>query len=200
MKLPGNYSRNAVPAGMSEGVFTLPSLQRHTCRNSLRLILTLASLPSYSFRNCLGLTAFHWEDMMLHQDTRYGISTTVPLPFEQAVARTREALATQGFGVLTEIDVTATLRKKLDVEFRPYIILGACNPPLAHRALQAELDIGLLLPCNVVVYATDDPARTVVAALDPVEALSLSGNDAVRPIAEEVRSRLQRVVASVGET
>jgi uncharacterized protein (DUF302 family) len=94
--------------------------------------------------------------------------------------------------------VTATLRKKLDVDFRPYVILGACNPPLAHRALQAELDIGLLLPCNVVVYAADDRARTVVAALDPVEALSLSGNAAVGPIAEEVRARLQRVVASVG--
>ena len=136
---------------------------------------------------------------MSQHSTRYGISTTVPLSFDQALARTREALAGEGFGVLTEIDVTATLRKKLDVEFRPYIILGACNPPLAHRALQAELDIGLLLPCNVVVYATDDPARTVVAALDPVEALSLSGNKAVRPIAEEVRSRLQRVVASVGD-
>jgi uncharacterized protein (DUF302 family) len=135
---------------------------------------------------------------MLQDTTRYGISTTVPLPFDQALARTREALASEGFGVLTEIDVTATLRKKLDVEFRPYIILGACNPPLAHRALQAELDIGLLLPCNVVVYATDDPACTVVAALDPVEALSLSGNEAVRPIAEDVRSRMQRVVASVG--
>jgi uncharacterized protein (DUF302 family) len=135
---------------------------------------------------------------MLQHSTRYGISTTVPLSFDQALARTREALAGEGFGVLTEIDVTATLRKKLDVEFRPYIILGACNPPLAHRALQAELDIGLLLPCNVVVYSADDPARTVVAALDPVEALSLSGNEAVRPIAEEVRSRLQRVVASVG--
>ena len=135
---------------------------------------------------------------MLQPTTRYGISTIVPLPFDQALARTREALAGEGFGVLTEIDVAATLRKKLDVDFRPYIILGACNPPLAHRALQAELDIGLLLPCNVVVYAADDPARTVVAALDPVEALSLSGNAAVLPIAEEVRARLQRVVASVG--
>jgi uncharacterized protein (DUF302 family) len=134
---------------------------------------------------------------MLQHSTRYGITTTVPLPFDQALTRTREALGSEGFGILTEIDVTATLRKKLNVEFRPYIILGACNPPLAHRALQAELDIGLLLPCNVVVYATDDPARTVVAALDPVEALSLSGNEAVQPIAEEVRSRLQRVVASV---
>jgi uncharacterized protein (DUF302 family) len=135
---------------------------------------------------------------MLQHATRYGISITAPLPFEEALARTREALGREGFGILTEIDVTATLRKKLDVEFRPYIILGACNPPLAHRALQAELDIGLLLPCNVVVYATDDPARTVVAALDPVEALSLSGNPAVQPIAEEVRGRLQRVVEKVG--
>jgi uncharacterized protein (DUF302 family) len=135
---------------------------------------------------------------MLEHTTKYGISTTVPLPFDQALARTREALASEGFGVLTEIDVTATLRKKLEVEFRPYIILGACNPPLAHRALQAEMDIGLLLPCNVVVYAADDPARTVVAALDPVEALSLSGNPAVQPIAEEVQRRLQRVVAGVG--
>ena len=136
---------------------------------------------------------------MLQHTTRYGISTTVPLSFDQALVRTRKALAKEGFGVLTEIDVTATLRKKLDVDFRPYIILGACNPPLAHRALQAELDIGLLLPCNVVVYATDDPARTVVAALDPVEALSLSGNEAVQPIAEDVRGRMRRVVASVGE-
>ena len=135
---------------------------------------------------------------MLQHTTRYAISTAVPLSFDQALARTREALAAEGFGVLTEIDVTATLRKKLGVAFRSYIILGACNPTLAHRALQTELDIGLLLPCNVVVYATDDPARTVVAALDPVEALSLSGNEAVGPIAEEVRSRLRRVVASVG--
>jgi uncharacterized protein (DUF302 family) len=130
--------------------------------------------------------------------TRASPVASVPLSFEHALARTREALASEGFGVLTEIDVAATLRKKLDVEFRPYIILGACNPPLAHRALQAELDIGLLLPCNVIVYAADDPGATIVAGLDPVEALSLSGNEAVQPIAEEVRSRLQRVVAMVG--
>ena len=135
---------------------------------------------------------------MAQHTTRYGITTTVALPFDQAAARTRAALGSEGFGVLTEIDVTATLRKKLGLEFRPYIILGACNPPLAHRALQVELDIGLLLPCNVVVYATDDPERSVVAALDPVEALSLSGNEAIRPIAEEVRDRLERVVASLG--
>ncbi len=137
---------------------------------------------------------------MLQHTTRYGISTTVSLPYAQAVERTRDALANEGFGVLTEIDVAATLRKKLEVEFRPYIILGACNPPLAHRALEAELEIGLLLPCNVIVYAADDPAHTVVAALDPVEALSLSGNDAIQPIAEDVRRRLQRVLATVEGT
>ena len=134
---------------------------------------------------------------MLQHGTGYGITATVPLRFEEALTRTREALATAGFGVLTEIDVAATLRKKLDVEFRPYVILGACNPALAHRALQAELEIGLLLPCNVVVYASEDPASTVVAALDPVEALSLSGNPAIQPIAEEVRSRLQQVLQKV---
>ena len=135
---------------------------------------------------------------MLQPKTRYGMSRTVRLSYEEALARTREALAGEGFGVLTEIDVSATLRKKLGVEFRPYIILGACNPPLAHRALEAELDIGLLLPCNVVVYAAEDQADTVVAALDPVEALSLSGNEAVQPIAREVRERLQRVLEKVG--
>jgi uncharacterized protein (DUF302 family) len=134
---------------------------------------------------------------MTTQNTTYGISTTVKLPFERALARTREALAAEGFGVLTEIDVAGTLKKKLDVEFRPYMILGACNPPLAHRALTAELDIGLLLPCNVIVYRADDPSRSVVAALDPVAALSLTGNEAVQPIADEVRGRLQRVLASI---
>jgi uncharacterized protein (DUF302 family) len=136
---------------------------------------------------------------MLQHEIRYGMSRTVRLRYEEALARTREALAAEGFGVLTEIDVAATLRKKLGVEFRPYIILGACNPPLAHQALQAELDIGLLLPCNVVVYTAEDRAETVVAALDPVEALSLSGNEAVQPIAREVRERLQRVLKQVAE-
>ena len=136
---------------------------------------------------------------MLQHEIRYGMSRTVRLRYEEALARTRETLAAEGFGVLTEIDVAATLRKKLGVEFRPYIILGACNPPLAHQALQAELDIGLLLPCNVVVYTAEDPAETVVAALDPVQALSLSGNEAVQPIAREVRERLQRVLKQVAE-
>jgi uncharacterized protein (DUF302 family) len=134
---------------------------------------------------------------MTTQTTPYGISTTVALPYEQAVERTREALAAEGFGVLTEIDVRATLKKKLDVDFRPYIILGACNPPLAHRALTAERDIGLLLPCNVIVYADDDPGRSVVAALDPVAALALSGNDGIGPLAVEVRERLERALGKV---
>jgi uncharacterized protein (DUF302 family) len=134
---------------------------------------------------------------MIEQTTRYGISTTVDLPYDQAVERTREALGKEGFGVLTEIDVKATLKKKIDVDFRPYVILGACNPPLAHKALSAELDIGLLLPCNVVVYATDEPGKSVVAALDPVEALSLTGNEGIRPLATEVRGRLERVLADV---
>lgn len=134
---------------------------------------------------------------MVAQTTRYGISTTVPLDYEAAVARTKEALAAEGFGVLSEIDVAATMKKKLDVDFRPYVILGACNPPLAHRALTAERDIGLLLPCNVIVYADDVPGRSVVAAMDPVEALELTGNDAIAPVAEDVKARLTRVLESL---
>ncbi|HEY9428900.1 MAG TPA: DUF302 domain-containing protein [Gemmatimonadaceae bacterium] len=136
---------------------------------------------------------------MTHKTTRYGISTTVPLPYERALDRTREELAKEGFGVLTEIDVRATLKKKLDVDFRPYVILGACNPPLAHRALSAERDIGLLLPCNVIVYADDEPGMSTVAVLDPVEALSLSGNQEIAPLADEVRGRLERVVRVLAE-
>ena len=137
---------------------------------------------------------------MIAQTTRYGISTTVPLDYEHAVARTKEALAAEGFGVLSEIDVAATMKKKLDVEFRPYVILGACNPPLAHRALTAERDIGLLLPCNVVVYADDTPGRSVVAAMDPVEALQLTGNEDIRPIADDVKARLTRVLEAIERT
>jgi uncharacterized protein (DUF302 family) len=135
--------------------------------------------------------------MSIEQTTRYGISTTVELEYTRAVERTKEELAKEGFGVLSEIDIAATLKKKLDVDFRPYVILGACNPPLAHRALTAERDLGLLLPCNVVVYATDQPGRSVVAAMDPEAALELTGNPEVREIAAEVRARLERVLQGV---
>jgi uncharacterized protein (DUF302 family) len=132
---------------------------------------------------------------MIEQTTRYGISTTVDYPYEIAVERVRNALAKQGFGILTEIDVRATMKKKLGAEFRPYIILGACNPSYAFKALSAEPDVGLLLPCNVVVYASDEPGKSVVAAMDPVAALSLTGNDAIGPIANEVRGMLEQALA-----
>ena len=127
----------------------------------------------------------------------YGFGATVQAPYDQAVLLTRAALATEGFGVLTEIDVRATLRNKLDVDFRPYVILGACNPPLAHKALSAELEIGLLLPCNVVVRAADDPAHSVVTIMDPEAALSLARNSDIAPLAAVVRERLQRVLSAV---
>jgi len=132
------------------------------------------------------------------QTTPYGLGVTVTLPYAAALARVQEALAAEGFGVLTEIDVAATFRKKLGVERLPYVILGACNPPLAHQAIELEPDIGLLLPCNVIVYATADPARTVVAALDPEAALRLTGRDDIAPLAAEVKARLQRVLQAVG--
>jgi uncharacterized protein (DUF302 family) len=136
---------------------------------------------------------------MVEQTTRYGISTTVKMPYERAVERAKEELAKEGFGVLAEIDIAGALKKKLGVDFRPYLILGACNPPLAHRALMAERDIGLLLPCNVIVYAGDEAGTSVVAAMDPVEALSLAGNAEIRPLAEEVKERLGRVLAGLEE-
>jgi uncharacterized protein (DUF302 family) len=135
---------------------------------------------------------------VIQQTTRYGISTTVLLEYSRAVERTKEALTAEGFGVLSEIDVAATLKKKLGVDFRPYVILGACNPPIAYRALTAERDIGLLLPCNVVVYADDQPGRSVVAAMDPIETLQLTDNEEIRPLAEEVKARLARVLMAIG--
>ncbi len=135
---------------------------------------------------------------MAPKDIGYGMSVEVTLPFADAVERTVQELAKEGFGVLTEIDVKATLKKKLDVDFRPYVILGACNPPLAHKALSAERDIGLLLPCNVVVYASDDPSKTVVAAIDPIKQLEITGNTGITPIATDVRSRLEKVLERIG--
>lgn len=127
----------------------------------------------------------------------YGLTVTTGLPYDAALERTKAALAAEGFGVLSEIDVRATLKKKLDVDFRPYVILGACNPPLAHRALTQEPNIGLLLPCNVIVYASDDASKTVVAAIDPEVSLSRVGNPALAPVAAEVRARLLRALDAI---
>jgi uncharacterized protein (DUF302 family) len=128
----------------------------------------------------------------------YGLSTRVTFSYERAVERVREELPKEGFGVLTEIDVRATMKTKLDVDFRPYIILGACNPPLAHRALSAELEIGLLLPCNVIVYEADDGA-VVVSAFDPLAMTTMARNrEALETIAGEVREKLSRVIDRVG--
>jgi len=118
------------------------------------------------------------------------------MSYEDAVAKVRETLQAEGFGVLTEIDVQATLKKKLDVDFRKYVILGACNPPFAYRSLQAERDIGLLLPCNVIVYEEDD-GTTVVAAMDPAAAMVMIENTELSDVAEEVRARLARAVEAM---
>ena len=132
----------------------------------------------------------------LDLSTRYGIKRTVPYSFQEALDRTRSALAQEGFGVLTEIDVRATLHKKLRVaDFPPYVILGACNPPLAYRALQAEFDLGLLLPCNVVVY--EQNGQVTVAAVEPRTMMEVVHNPAVEEIAREVRARLERVLAAL---
>ena len=128
--------------------------------------------------------------------TRYGIGKSVPLPYEEAVERTREALQKEGFGVLTEIDVKATLKKKLDVDFKKYVILGACNPPLAWQSFQAEPDIGLLLPCNVIVYE-EDAKRSRVAVLDPVVQLGITGRRDIEPLANEARKRLERALSAL---
>ena len=124
--------------------------------------------------------------------TDYTITATTDLPFAEAVERVRAELQMEGFGVLCEIDVQQTLKDKLDVDREPYLILGACNPPLAHRALEAEPGLGVLLPCNVVVYERD--GETTISAVDAERMLSLVGNEAVEPIAADVRRRLAAVV------
>lgn len=126
----------------------------------------------------------------------YGITATVPLPFDEAVPAVRAALQAEGFGVLTEIDIAATLKAKLDVDVPPQMILGACNPPLAYRALEAEESIGLLLPCNVTVRAADERS-SIVEALDPDLMVSVTGNDALRPIAREAAERLRAALAAL---
>ncbi len=128
--------------------------------------------------------------------TVYGLRVEVPLAFDAAVERATEALRAQGFGVLTTIDVQQTLKQRLDRDFRPYVILGACNPRLAARALEAELDIGLLLPCNVVVYARGPHASTV-AAMAPLAAMSLVTNAEVAAVAAEADQRLRAALTAL---
>lgn len=117
------------------------------------------------------------------------------MPYEAAVERVTAALKDEGFGVLTEIDVKATLKTKLDADFRPYVILGACNPPLAHRALTSNLDVGLLLPCNVVVYEADGGSE--VAILDPESMLAVAEGSGLEVVAAEARQRLERVARAL---
>lgn len=129
------------------------------------------------------------------QQQPYGFGVDVALPFDQAVEQVTAALKAEGFGVLTTIDVKQTMKQKLDVDFEPYTILGACNPQLAHRALEAEHGIGLLLPCNVVVHQHGD--RTRVEAADPIAMLGVVQNPAVQAIAEEAAQRLHRVIGAL---
>ncbi len=132
------------------------------------------------------------------QQARYGFSRTVDLTFDRAIEKTHAALKEEGFGVLSEIDIREKLKEKLDVDFRRYTILGACNPPLAYKTLQEEINIGLLLPCNVVVYEADEAGKSVVAAVDAKAMLSVVGNNAtLNQVASEVNERLQRVISSL---
>ncbi|MBK7215567.1 MAG: DUF302 domain-containing protein [Candidatus Promineofilum sp.] len=127
----------------------------------------------------------------------YGMRTHLNAPYETAIEQVTAALKAEGFGVLTTIDVKATLKQKLDVDFRRYVILGACNPPLAHRALSTELEIGLLLPCNVIVYEDESGAGSVVSIVDPQAMLGAGINPALAPVADEAAARLRRVLESL---
>ena len=127
----------------------------------------------------------------------YGISVKLAIPYEQAREAAIKALKAEGFGVLTEIDVKTTLKKKLDVDFRKYAILGACNPPLAYHALKTELEIGLLLPCNLIVY--EDEGGSVVSAIAPLVAMGVVNNPGLESMAEEVNTKLKRVIDSLNK-
>ncbi|GBD93428.1 hypothetical protein BMS3Abin05_01011 [bacterium BMS3Abin05] len=125
--------------------------------------------------------------------TGYGFTRNVDLSYEQAIEKVTEELKKEGFGILTEIDVTATLKKKLDVDFKPYKILGACNPPFAYKALQAEEQIGLMLPCNVIVYVNDS-GETVVSAVDPVASMQAVDNPGLGEVAQTIQGKLKLVI------
>jgi uncharacterized protein (DUF302 family) len=131
------------------------------------------------------------------EETRYGLRVEIPVSYERAVEDASAALKAQGFGVLTTIDVQQTLKQKLDRDFRKYMILGACNPPLADRALHAELEVGLLLPCNVIVYEIS-PGRSAVSAMAPMAALGVVGeNPELQAVAKEADARLRRALAAL---
>jgi uncharacterized protein (DUF302 family) len=129
-------------------------------------------------------------------EVKYAIAERVAAGYDEAVSWARDALKEQGFGVLTEIDVKKTMKEKLDVEYRPYVILGACNPALAHQALTAEPDIGLMLPCNVVVYE-ESPGSCVVEAVSPIAALGVVNNPALMDVAEQASTRLKTAMSAV---
>lgn len=124
--------------------------------------------------------------------TDLGLRVTLDVPYEEAIAKATAALKEEGFGVLTEIDVKATLKKKLDADFRRYVILGACNPKLAYQALQTELDLGLLLPCNVIVYETDE-GQSIVSIIDPLSMMGVVDNESLQEVASQAKERLNRV-------
>nr|ART35735.1 B63 [uncultured bacterium] len=129
------------------------------------------------------------------QHSKYGFSKTLDIPYEEAVKEARIALKEEGFGVLCEIDIREKLKEKLGVDFRRYLILGACNPPLAYKALQEELNLGLLLPCNVIVYEADEVGKSVIAAIDARAMLSVvEGDSILDAVATEVNEKLKRVV------
>jgi uncharacterized protein (DUF302 family) len=134
----------------------------------------------------------------MERGKEYAFTTVMNISYEDAVSRVTEALKEEGFGVLTEINVKETLKKKLGVDFRKYVILGACNPPYAHRTLQVDLDVGLLLPCNVIVYETDDK-KAYVSAINPVSALDVIKNEGLRKIAEDVSEKLKKVVDKLAQ-
>jgi uncharacterized protein (DUF302 family) len=125
----------------------------------------------------------------------YGFSKPVSLSYDKAIEKVTEELKKEGFGVLTTIDVKETLKKKLDVDFNRYVILGACNPPFAYKALQAEEQVGLLLPCNIIVYEKE--GKTIVGAFDPMSMTKMVENEALRSIAEDIAARLKRVLNSL---
>ncbi len=134
----------------------------------------------------------------MNTTTTYGFNTTLALPFAEVMSKAKGALKEEGFGVLSEIDVQATLKEKIAVDFERYVILGACNPQLAYRGLQAEHELGLLLPCNVIVHAHE--GGTMVSIVDPVAMLGVVDNPALQEIANEARTRLQRVAVSLAGT